>query len=92
MTDNAQAELGDMPDLSDTHILVDVPGFGKVWAVNDIHSYYNTWLDWHNKQVLEIIGDDQSQKRPGGDKNTAEWTNGRNNLRQQQRNELKETK
>ena len=47
-------------------------------------------LDWHNKQVLEIIGDDQSQKRPEGGKNTAEWTNGRNNLRQQQRNKLKE--
>ena len=49
-------------------------------------------LDWHNKQVLEIIGDDQSQKRPEGGKNTAKWTNGRNNLRQQQRNKLKESK
>ena len=47
-------------------------------------------IDWHNKQVLEIIGNDQSQKRPEGGKNTAEWTNGRNNLRQQQRNKLKE--
>ena len=48
-------------------------------------------IDWHNKQVLEIIGDDQSQKRPEGGKNTAEWTNGRNNLRQQQRNKLRES-
>ena len=54
MTDNTQ-ELDDAPDLSDTHVLVDVPGFGKVWAVNYIHGYYNTWLDWHNKQVEEVM-------------------------------------
>ena len=37
----------------------------------------------------EVIGDDESQIRPDGNKNTQEWTNGRNNQRQQQRNKLR---
>ena len=36
-----------------------------------------------------LIGKDESQVRPDGDKNTQQWTNGRNNQRQQQRNKLK---
>lgn len=36
----------------------------------------------------EVIGKDESQKTESGDKNKAPWTNGRNNLRQQQRNTL----
>ena len=66
MTDNTQ-ELDDAPDLSDTHVLVDVPGFGKVWAVNYIHGYYNTWLDWHNKQTLELLDRLESQVRRADD-------------------------
>ena len=57
---SAQAEPDDAPDLSDTHTIVDIPGFGKVWAVKNIAIYYDTWLDWHNKQVLEIIGEDDT--------------------------------
>ena len=52
---SAQAELGDAPDLSDTHTIVDIPWFGKVWAVKNIASYYDTWLDWHNKQVDAVL-------------------------------------
>lgn len=60
-------EAKDPPDLSETHTLIDVPKWGKVWVVNDISKYYQAILDWHDQtlsQELQAFAEQILEKLP----------------------------
>lgn len=58
----------DIPDLSETHALIDVPEFGKVWVVKDIAAYYDRMEAYCNARVKtvceEVIGEDTKHSHP----------------------------
>lgn len=63
------------------------------WAMDeaDLHHAKQALLDWHNKQVLKIIGEDDTVFIPGFNGRKYDVLV-RNKLRAEQRNKLKEVK
>lgn len=63
----------------------------RKWAMDeaDLHHAKQAILDWHNKQVLEIIGEDDTVFLPGFNGRKYDVLV-RNKLRAEQRNKLKE--
>lgn len=41
----------DVPDLSKTHSIVDIPKHGKVFVITDIYEYYKTIEAWHQQEI-----------------------------------------
>lgn len=61
------------------------------------HEAIKIIIDWHNKQIEEIIGEDETPARQASPLEKALWSDSRridyrNELRAEQRNKLKESK